>query len=89
VAESQQRRKVLGRWRNNWPWLLGMAVLAGLGVAWWQWKLDGLAIACGIAWVGWLLFRALVMPGRLAPPLRASDLAGVRDTKVRLDAIDA
>jgi hypothetical protein len=48
-----------------------------------------LAVASGIAVIGWLIVWAVVMPGRLAPPLRGSDLAGVRDVKARLEAIDA
>jgi hypothetical protein len=79
-----------------WPWLPRKAVLAGLavvavlaGVVWWRWGLVGLAIASGIALVGGLIVWAVVMPGRLAPPLSGPDLAGVRDAKARLEAIDA
>jgi hypothetical protein len=65
-----------------------LAVIAMLaGIAWWRWGLAGLAIACGIALVGGLLVWAVVMPSRLAPPLRAPDLAGVGG-KDRLEAID-
>jgi hypothetical protein len=64
-----------------------LAVLAGM--VWWRWGLAGLAIGGCIALVGWLIIRAVVMPGRLAPPLREPDLAGLPDTKARLEATDA
>jgi uncharacterized protein YjbI with pentapeptide repeats len=52
------------------------------------WGLVGLAVACGIAIIGGLILWALVMPSRLAPPLREPDLEGVTG-KDRLEAIDA
>jgi Pentapeptide repeats (8 copies) len=93
-AEPQQRWRAFRRWRDHWPWRLGhMAVLVVLavlaGMAWWQWGLAGLAVAAGIVVVGWLIVWAVVMPGRLAPPLRESDLAELPDAKARLEATDA
>jgi hypothetical protein len=94
VAEPQQRWRALRRWRDLWPgWLLWAAVLVGLAVlavmVWSRWELAGLAVACGIALVGGLIVWAVVMPGRLAPPLRGRDLARLPDAKARLEAIDA
>jgi uncharacterized protein YjbI with pentapeptide repeats len=97
VADTQQPWQVLRRWRERWPrWLLRTAALAVLavliGVVWWRWELAGLAglaVASVIALVGRLIFWAAVVPDRLAPPLRGPDLAGVRDAKARLEAIDA
>jgi hypothetical protein len=103
MAESQRHRLVLGRWRDNWPrWLLPtvlLVVLVGLvglvkpAVLAWvvsrRWGLAWLVVACGIAVVGWLVFWAMVIPGRLAPPLSGPELAGVHDAKARLEAIDA
>jgi hypothetical protein len=67
--------------------LVVLAVLAGM--AWWRWGLVGLAVAAGIAMVGWLIVWAVVMPSRLAPPLREPDLAELPDAKARLEATDA
>jgi hypothetical protein len=94
VAESRQPWQVVRQGRDHWPWRVPrtavLAVLAVLaGVAWWRWGLARLAVAAGIALVGWLIIRAVVMPGRLAPPLREPDLAGLPDTKARLEATDA
>jgi uncharacterized protein YjbI with pentapeptide repeats len=90
VAESQRRRLVLGRWRDNWLWWLpGTAVLAGLaGVVWWRWGLAGLAVVCGVVLVGWLIIRAAVMPRRVAPPV-PTDILTKLAPRAWLEATDA
>jgi hypothetical protein len=92
VAESQQPWQVLRRWRDRWPWplprtavLVVLAVLAGM--VWWRWGLTELAVASGIALVGWLIIRAVVMADRLPPPVPAETLDKMTDEKARLDAM--
>jgi hypothetical protein len=91
VAESQQRWQVLRRWRDHGPsWLLRTAVLAVLaGVVSWRWGLVGLAVACSIALVGGLIVWAVVMPGRLAPPVPSETLNQITDPRARLEVADA
>jgi hypothetical protein len=94
VAESRQRWRILRRWRDRWPrWLLRTAVLVGLGalagLVWWRWELVGLAVAGGIALVGGLIGWAVVMPGRLAPPVPTETLNEITDPRARLEVTDA
>jgi hypothetical protein len=94
VPESQQPWQVLRRWRDYWPWwLLRIAVLLGLavvaGIVWSRWGLAGLAVACSIALVGGLIAWAVVMPGRLAPPVPADDLNKITDPRAKLEVTDA
>jgi hypothetical protein len=67
-----------------------LAVLAVLaGMVWWRWGLVGLVIASGIALVGGLIVWAVVMPGRLAPPVPTETLDEIKDAKARLEVTDA
>jgi hypothetical protein len=74
-------------WLPRKTLLAVVAVLAGM--VWWRWGLAGLAIASGIALVGGLIVWAVVMPGRLAPPLPIETLDEITDAKARLEATDA
>jgi uncharacterized protein YjbI with pentapeptide repeats len=94
VAESQRPRQVPRPWRDHWPWwlvrttaLVGLGVLAGM--VWWRWGLAGMAVASGIALVGGLIVWAVVMPGRLAPPVPTETLNEITDPRGRLEVTDA
>jgi uncharacterized protein YjbI with pentapeptide repeats len=89
VEESQQRSQALRRWREQWPWRqAALVALAGLGVVW-RWGLVGLAVASGIAVLGWLIVWAVVMPGWVAPPVPTEVLAEITDARARLEVADA
>ena len=48
-----------------------------------------MGIAAGIAVVGWFIIWAVVMPGRLAPPVPTETLNEITDPRARLEVTDA
>ena len=93
MVAARQRWQVLRRWRDHWPWRVPLeavpVVLAVLaGVVWW-WGLAGLAVVGIIALAGGLIVWAVVMPGRLAPPVPTETLAEITDPRARLEVTDA
>jgi hypothetical protein len=51
--------------------------------------LAGLAVTCGLALGGALVVWAVVMPGRLAPPVPTETLNEITDPRARLEMSDA
>src|SRR5262245_1718377 len=88
---QQRRRRILRLLRR--AVLLAAAVagggLAAGGVLRWRGP-AGLAVAVGVVLaVALLAYWLVVLPGRLAPPIPAEDLAAIGDPKARLEAADA